>query len=139
MTNPAERARHLRAAARRARLSANIEVVSIVDRFLEHSRIYYFLNGGDEEVYLASADWMTRNLDKRVELMFPVEARRAQGAGAQRVAHDVQRHREESLARRRRRIARRPLSPNQSRCRVQQALHEKRGTARHCWRASEAV
>ena len=54
-------------------LSENIEVVSIVDRFLEHSRIYYFLNGGDEEVYLASADWMTRNLDKRVELMFPVE------------------------------------------------------------------
>jgi polyphosphate kinase len=54
--------------------SANIEVVSIVDRFLEHSRIYYFHNGGDEEVYLASADWMTRNLDKRVELLFPVEA-----------------------------------------------------------------
>jgi polyphosphate kinase len=54
-------------------MSANIEVVSIVDRFLEHSRVYYFLNGGDEEVYLASADWMTRNLDKRIELMFPVE------------------------------------------------------------------
>jgi len=54
-------------------LSETIEVVSVVDRFLEHSRIYYFLNGGEEEVYLASADWMTRNLDKRVELMFPVE------------------------------------------------------------------
>jgi polyphosphate kinase len=54
-------------------VSENIEVVSIVDRFLEHSRIYYFLNGGDEDVYLASADWMTRNLDKRIELMFPVE------------------------------------------------------------------
>jgi polyphosphate kinase len=54
-------------------LSDNIDVVSIVDRFLEHSRIYYFLNGGDEEIYLASADWMSRNLDKRVELMFPVE------------------------------------------------------------------
>jgi polyphosphate kinase len=54
-------------------MSTNIEVVSIVDRFLEHSRIYHFLNGGAEEVYLASADWMTRNLDKRVELMFPVE------------------------------------------------------------------
>jgi polyphosphate kinase len=55
-------------------VSANIEVVSIVDRFLEHSRVYYFLNGGDEEVYLASADWMSRNLDRRIELMFPVEA-----------------------------------------------------------------
>ena len=54
-------------------VSANIEVVSIVDRFLEHSRVFYFLNGGDEEVYLASADWMPRNLDKRIELMFPVE------------------------------------------------------------------
>jgi polyphosphate kinase len=54
-------------------LSQTIEVVSIVDRFLEHSRIYHFLNGGDEEVYLASADWMTRNLDRRVELMFPID------------------------------------------------------------------
>ena len=56
-----------------AGLSENIEVVSIVDRFLEHSRIYYFLNGGEEQVYLASADWMSRNLDRRVELMFPVD------------------------------------------------------------------
>ena len=56
------------------RISApNIEVISVVDRFLEHSRIYYFLNGGNEQVFLSSADWMTRNLDKRVELMFPVE------------------------------------------------------------------
>ena len=55
-------------------LSRHIEVVSIVDRFLEHSRIYYFLSGGDEQVFLSSADWMTRNLDKRIELMFPVEA-----------------------------------------------------------------
>ena len=54
-------------------VSANIEVVSVVDRFLEHSRIYYFLNGGDEDVYLSSADWMSRNLDKRIELMFPIE------------------------------------------------------------------
>lgn len=53
-------------------ISDNIEVISIVDRFLEHSRVYYFLNGGEEQVYLASADWMSRNLDKRVELMFPV-------------------------------------------------------------------
>jgi polyphosphate kinase len=57
-----------------AGLSENIEVVSVVDRFLEHSRIYYFLNGGDDEVYLSSADWMTRNLDKRIELMFPVDS-----------------------------------------------------------------
>ncbi len=55
-------------------VSSTIEVVSIVDRFLEHSRIYYFLNAGDEQVYLSSADWMTRNLDKRIELMCPVEA-----------------------------------------------------------------
>ncbi len=54
-------------------VSTNIEVVSIVDRFLEHARAFYFLNGGDDQVYLASADWMTRNLDKRVELMFPIE------------------------------------------------------------------
>jgi polyphosphate kinase len=55
-------------------VSENIEVVSIVDRFLEHSRIYHFRNGGDEEVYLASADWMPRNLDRRIELLFPIEA-----------------------------------------------------------------
>src|SRR5687767_5816376 len=54
-------------------VSDHIEVISIVDRFLEHARVYYFHNGGDDEVYLASADWMTRNLDKRIELMFPVE------------------------------------------------------------------
>jgi polyphosphate kinase len=58
-------------------VSETIEVVSIVDRFLEHSRIYHFRNGGDEEVYLASADWMPRNLDSRVELLFPVEAAEA--------------------------------------------------------------
>jgi polyphosphate kinase len=55
-------------------LSETIEVVSIVDRFLEHARIFRFRNGGDEEVYLASADWMPRNLDRRIELLFPVEA-----------------------------------------------------------------
>ena len=55
-------------------VSEQIEVVSIVDRFLEHSRIFHFRNGGDEEVYLASADWMPRNLDRRIELLFPVEA-----------------------------------------------------------------
>ncbi len=53
-------------------LSENITVTSIVDRFLEHARIFYFGNGGNEEVYLSSADWMRRNLDKRLELLFPV-------------------------------------------------------------------
>lgn len=54
-------------------LSENIEVVSIVDMFLEHSRMYYFANGGEDELYLASADWMPRNLDRRLEIMFPIE------------------------------------------------------------------
>ena len=54
-------------------LSSRIRVRSIVGRFLEHSRIYYFENGGDREVYLGSADWMPRNLYERVELLFPVK------------------------------------------------------------------
>ena len=54
-------------------LSENITVVSIVDRYLEHTRAFYFYNGGVEEVYCSSADWMPRNLERRVELMFPVE------------------------------------------------------------------
>jgi polyphosphate kinase len=55
-------------------VSDTIDVVSIVDRFLEHSRIYHFRNGGDDEVYLSSADWMPRNLDRRIELLFPTSA-----------------------------------------------------------------
>jgi polyphosphate kinase len=55
-----------------AGLSENIKVQSVIDRYLEHSRILYFANGGAEELYLSSADWMPRNLDRRVELMFPV-------------------------------------------------------------------
>ncbi|MBQ8924149.1 MAG: RNA degradosome polyphosphate kinase [Lachnospiraceae bacterium] len=54
-------------------LSENITVRSIVGNFLEHSRIFYFYNGGFEDVYMGSADWMPRNLDKRVEITFPVE------------------------------------------------------------------
>ncbi|MBQ9538076.1 MAG: polyphosphate kinase 1 [Treponema sp.] len=53
-------------------MSENIEVSSVVGRYLEHSRVFYFKNGGSEELYLSSADWMVRNLDKRIELMFPV-------------------------------------------------------------------
>lgn len=53
-------------------ISENISVRSIVGNFLEHSRIFYFLNNGQEELYMGSADWMPRNLDKRVEILFPV-------------------------------------------------------------------
>lgn len=54
------------------KMSENISVISIVDRYLEHARIFYFQNNGSPELYLASADWMPRNLERRVELMCPI-------------------------------------------------------------------
>ncbi len=55
------------------KLSENIRVISILDRFLEHARIFQFRHGGEERVFISSADWMPRNLDRRVELLVPVE------------------------------------------------------------------
>jgi polyphosphate kinase len=55
-----------------AGLSQNIRVISVVGRFLEHSRIFYFLNGEKNQLYLSSADWMNRNLFRRIEVVFPV-------------------------------------------------------------------
>ena len=54
-------------------LSENIQVTAIIDRYLEHGRIFHFQNGGQDEYYCSSADWMTRNLEGRVELLFPIE------------------------------------------------------------------
>ena len=68
------------------KVSEHIHVRSIVGNFLEHARIFYFLNGGDEEFYMASADWMPRNLDKRVEILFPIESPEIQ----ERVRHILQ-------------------------------------------------
>lgn len=53
------------------KISENIRVRSIVGNFLEHSRIFYFYNDGQDEIYMGSADWMPRNLDRRVEIIFP--------------------------------------------------------------------
>lgn len=59
-------------------ISENICVRSIVGNYLEHARIFYFENDGRQEFYCASADWMPRNLDRRVEIMFPIEKRALQ-------------------------------------------------------------
>ncbi|OIJ16718.1 RNA degradosome polyphosphate kinase [Anaerobacillus alkalilacustris] len=53
-------------------VSENIRVISIVDRFLEHSRIFYFHHGGNHSLFLSSADWMTRNMERRIEILFPI-------------------------------------------------------------------
>jgi polyphosphate kinase len=65
-------------------LSERIRVISIVDRYLEHARVFYFENGGQPEFLLSSADWMSRNLDRRVEIAFPVL-----NAGLQRKIREV--------------------------------------------------
>jgi polyphosphate kinase len=59
--------------AQRPGLTDNIRVRSIIGRFLEHSRVFYFRTGNDESLYLSSADWMNRNMLRRVELAWPVE------------------------------------------------------------------
>jgi polyphosphate kinase len=66
-------------------VSDNIRVRSVVGRFLEHSRIYYFGNGGDDEIYIGSADWMPRNLYERVEVLVPVRDEMMR----QRVRHEI--------------------------------------------------
>jgi polyphosphate kinase len=105
-------------------LSVNIDVISIVDRFLEHARAFYFLNGGDEQVYLASADWMTRNLDKRIELMFPIE----EAAHKATVVHALRAMFRDTVKARRLNAdghyTRVRPGPGQSPCRVQQLLQD---------------
>ena len=59
-------------------LSENIEVISIIDKFLEHSRVFIFKNGGDELYYISSADWMARNLDSRIEVSCPIYSKKIQ-------------------------------------------------------------
>jgi polyphosphate kinase len=66
-------------------VSENIRVRSIVGRFLEHSRIYYFANSGEEEIYIGSADWMPRNLYERVEVLVPIRDEMLR----QRVRHEI--------------------------------------------------
>ncbi len=68
----------------------HVRIVSIVDRYLEHSRIFRFENGGKPEYFLSSADWMTRNLDRRVELMFPAETPRVRAALENILATELQ-------------------------------------------------
>ncbi len=71
-----------------AGVSDNIQVRSVIGRFLEHSRVYYFANGTQPEVYLASADWMERNFFRRVEVSFPIQSPRLRD----RLVRDLKRY-----------------------------------------------
>ena len=70
-------------------VSENITVKSILGRFLEHSRIFYFHNGGKEEVYVGSADMMPRNLNRRVEVLFPLRVQSLSGVFATKFFSDI--------------------------------------------------
>ncbi len=78
-------------------LSEKIEVVSIIDRFLEHARVFHFVHGGDDRVFISSADWMPRNLDRRVELLTPIE----DPAGKQRLIEILNIHFQDNVKGRR--------------------------------------
>ncbi len=109
---------------RRKGLSENISVVSILDRYLEHSRLFYFRNGGVEDVYAASADWMPRNLERRVELMFPIEQenlkRKVKHMLEVFCADNVKAHEMNSDGSWRRRVP----GPRDARVRAQELFHE---------------
>jgi polyphosphate kinase len=72
----------VRPQARRPRLSENIRVRSVVGRFLEHHRIFYFHADGEDKLYLSSADWMDRNFFRRIEIAFPVLDPKASSAAS---------------------------------------------------------
>ena len=108
-----------------AGISDKIRVRSVIGRFLEHSRIYWFANGGEPRVYLASADLMERNLDRRVEAAFPVEGKKLQ----QRIERDLQLYLDDnasaSLLQPDGQYLRARPAATQARCSVQQVLLEK--------------
>ena len=134
-------------------VSENIEVRAIVDRFLEHGRVFHFANGGKDEVYISSADWMPRNFHRRVEVMIPIEDPAHPHAPHRHPRHAVVRQREvvdassrrQLRARRSRRRARRSLRRQQrfielTRDKVKVADHAARPSSRfHLQRAVPAA